>query len=64
MQTALYSKIKEMRETGGECLIGANTQNMPYLSAVATQHNSRQRRVRFLLIGLRRARHVRRAGAY
>ena len=31
MQTALYSKQKERRETGGEWLIGANTQIIPYL---------------------------------
>ena len=47
MQTALYGKIKERR---GEWLIGANTQNVPYLSTVATQHNTRKRRVRRLLI--------------
>ena len=34
MQTALYGKIKERR---GEWLIGANSQNVPYLSIVATQ---------------------------
>ena len=37
MQTALYGKIKERK---GEWLIGANTQNVLYLSIVATQHNS------------------------
>ena len=31
MQTALYDKQKERRETGGEWLIGANTQIIPYL---------------------------------
>ena len=36
MQTALYGKIKEGRETGGEWLTGANTQNIPYFSIVAT----------------------------
>ena len=36
MQTALYGKIKERR---GEWLIGANTQNEPYLSILATQQN-------------------------
>ena len=41
MQTALYGKIKERR---GEWLIGANTQNVTYLSIVATQRNTRQRR--------------------
>ena len=33
MQTALYGKIKERSD---ERLIGANTQNVPYLSIVAT----------------------------
>ena len=36
IQTALYSKIKESRETGGEWLIKANIQNVPYFSIVAT----------------------------
>ena len=30
MKTALYGKIKESRETGGNCLIEANRQNIPY----------------------------------
>ena len=30
---------------GGEWLIAVNTQNIPYLSIVATQHKTRQRRV-------------------
>ena len=38
MQTALYGKIKERR---GEWLIGANTQNVPYLSIVATQYKTK-----------------------
>ena len=38
MQTALYGKIKERK---GEWLIGENTQNVPYLSIVATQHKTR-----------------------
>ena len=46
MQTALYGKIKERK---GEWLIGASTQNLLYLSIVATQHKTRQRRV--LIIG-------------
>ena len=52
MQTALYGKIKEKREreTGVEWLIGANTQYIPYLSIVATQHKTRQRRPRHLLM--------------
>ena len=41
MQTVLYGKLKERRETGGEWLIGAKTQNIPYLSIAATQHNTR-----------------------
>ena len=40
MQTALYSKIKEERD---EWLIGANTQNVPYLSIVARQYKTKQR---------------------
>ena len=47
MQTASYGKINKRR---GEWLIGANTQNIPYLSVVATQHKTRQRRVRRLLM--------------
>ena len=43
MQTALYGKIKERK---GELLIGASTQNLLYLSIVAIQHKTRQRRVR------------------
>ena len=42
METALYVKIKERK---GEWLIGASTQNLLYLSIVAAQHNSKQRRV-------------------
>ena len=47
MQTALYGKIKNRK---GEWLIGANTQNLLYLSIVTTQHRTRQRRVRRVLI--------------
>ena len=43
MQTALYGKIKERKD---EWLVGASTQNLLYLSIVATQHNTRQRCVR------------------
>ena len=43
MPTTLYGKIKERK---GEWLIGANTQNVLYLSILATQHKTRQRRVR------------------
>ena len=50
MQTAVYGKIKESRETGGEWIIGTNTQNIPYFSIVATQHKTNQRRVRRLLM--------------
>ena len=42
MQTDFYGKIKERR---GEWLIGANTENVPYLSIVATQQKTRQRHV-------------------
>ena len=38
MQTAL-------KERKGECLIGAKTQNVLYLSIVATQDKTRQKRV-------------------
>ena len=51
MQTALYGKIKERK---GEWLIGANAQNLLYLSIVATQHKRRQRRL--LIIGKMRMR--------
>ena len=47
MQTALYGKIKESR---GVWLIGANTRNVTYFSIIATQHKTRQRRVRHLLM--------------
>ena len=47
MQTALYGKIKERKD---EWLIGANTQNALYLSIVATQYKTKQRRVRRALI--------------
>ena len=53
MQTALYRKIKERK---GEWLTGASTQNLLYLSIVATQHRTKQRRVR-------RVRRVKRVGA-
>ena len=36
-KTALYGEIKERRQTGGEWLIGAHTQNIPYLLLVTTQ---------------------------
>ena len=45
MQTALYGKIKERK---GEWLIGASTQNLFYLSIVAAQHKTRQRRIRLI----------------
>ena len=47
MQTALCGKIKERK---GERLIGTSTQNLLYLSIVATQHTTRQKRVRRVLI--------------
>ena len=57
MQTALYGKIKERK---GERLIRANTQNVLYLSIVATQHKTWQRRIkhvrRVLIIGKARRR--------
>ena len=45
MQTALYGKIKKRK---GEWLIGASAQNLLYLSIVATQHKTRQRRKRHI----------------
>ena len=42
MQTALHGKMKERR---GEQLIRVNTQNMPHLSIVATQHKKKVRKV-------------------
>ena len=50
MQTASYGKIKERRS---EWLTGANTQNVPYLSIVATQHKTRESHVRRLLIRIK-----------
>ena len=47
MQTAFYGKIKERKS---EWLIGANTQNVLYLSTVGMQHKTIQRRVRHVLI--------------
>ena len=49
-KTTLYGKIKERREMGAEWLIGAHMQSISYLSTVTTQHKSRQRGVRRLLI--------------
>ena len=46
MQASLYGKIKERK---GEWLIGANTQNVLYLSIVAIQHKTRLRRVRHVV---------------
>ena len=43
MQTALYGKIKEKK---GEWLIGANKQNVLYLSIVGTKQKPRQKRKR------------------
>ena len=43
MQTALYGKIKENK---GEWLIGASTQNVLYLSIVATQDKTKARKAR------------------
>ena len=43
MQTTFYGKIKERKR---EWSIGASTQNVLYLSIVATQHKTRQKRVR------------------
>ena len=60
MQAALYGKIKERR---GEWLIGANTQNVPFLSIVPTQHQTRQRRKKRLLIRVKARRLVRGIGA-
>ena len=45
MRTALYDKIKERK---GEWLTGVNTQNVLYLSILATQDKTRQKRVRFV----------------
>ena len=57
MQTALYGKIKERK---GEWLVGVNTQNVLYLSIVATQHKTKQSRVRRVLITGKARRCVRR----
>ena len=47
MPTALYGLNKKRRS---EWLIGANIQNVPYLSIVDTKRMTRQRCVRGLLI--------------
>ena len=57
MQTALYGKIKERK---GEWLIEVNTQNVLYLPIAATQHKTKQRRVRRVLITGKARRRVRR----
>ena len=41
MQTALYGIITEDRETGGECLIWANTQNIPFNCSNTTQDKAK-----------------------
>ena len=41
MKTALYGKIKERKD---EWLVGASTQNLLYLSIVATQHKTKARK--------------------
>ena len=58
MQKAIYGKIKEIRQTCGEWLTGANTQNIPYFSIVATKYKTRQRRVRRLLMRIQARRCV------
>ena len=55
MQTASYGKIKERR---GEWSIGENKQHVPYLSITATQHKTRKRRVRRLLIRVKPHKHA------
>ena len=42
METALYGKIKERKKTREEWLIGANTQNIPYLSIAVTTQDKKQ----------------------
>ena len=49
---------KGEREAGGECLIGADTQNIAYLSIVVTQHKTKQKRVGRLLIRVKVQRHA------
>ena len=53
MLAGLYGKIKERK---GEWLIGASTQNLLYLSFVATQPKARKARRRVLIIGKARRR--------
>ena len=60
MQTVFYGKTKERK---GEWLIGASTQNLLYLSIVATQHKTKQRRVRRVGTRARIYNLVRRIGA-
>ena len=45
MQTALYGKIKEGRETGHEWLIGVNTKDTLPFNCSNTTHKTRQRHV-------------------
>ena len=49
-KTALYGKINERREAKGEWSIGVHTQNVLYFSIVTTQHKTRLRHVRCLLM--------------
>ena len=59
MQTALYGKIKERK---GEWLIGANTQNVLYLSILARQDKAKVSKARRCVLTVGKARkHV---GAY
>ena len=55
MQTDLHGKMKERR---GEWLIGVNTQNVPHLSILATQHKTRKRCVRCLLMRAKACRYA------
>ena len=64
MRIAVHGKIKERRETRGEWLIGENMQNIPYISIVVTQHETRQRGVECLLMRVKAHKERRRAGAY
>ena len=60
-KAALFGKTEKKRETGGEWLIGAHTQNNfnINLSVVTTQQKTGQRRVGRLLMRVKSCRRVR-----
>ena len=52
-KTFTWSNEREGKKTKGEWLIGVHIQNIIYLSIVTTQHKTRERRVRCLLVRIK-----------